>query len=141
MNNHEIFELMDRFAQSGLEHMKLTWEDFSLELVRGACACAPLPAAGPRPAPAEQDRERAEPEGLAVTAPLAGIFYAAPAPDQPPFAAAGQRVAQGQTLCLLEAMKMMSEVAAPCDCVIEEVLKSNGELAAFGEPLFRYRPC
>ena len=45
------------------------------------------------------------------------------------------------TVCLIEAMKMMSEVSAPCDCVIEEVVKANGELAAFGEPLFRYRPC
>ena len=48
---------------------------------------------------------------------------------------------KGQTVCLLEAMKMMSEIPAPCDCVIDEVLKTNGELAAFGEPLFQYRPC
>ena len=48
---------------------------------------------------------------------------------------------KGQTVCLIEAMKMMSEVPAPCDCVIESVCKSNGELVAFGEPLFRYRPC
>ena len=51
------------------------------------------------------------------------------------------RVSKGQTVCLIEAMKMMSEVPAPCDCVIESVCKSNGELVAFGEPLFRYRPC
>ena len=54
---------------------------------------------------------------------------------------ASDRVKKGQTVCLIEAMKMMSEVPAPCDCVIEEVLKANGELAAFGEALFRYRPC
>ena len=53
----------------------------------------------------------------------------------------GCRVSKGQTVCLIEAMKMMSEVPAPCDCVIESVCKSNGELVAFGEPLFRYRPC
>ena len=51
----------------------------------------------------------------------------------------GDRVSKGQTVCLIEAMKMMSEVPAPCDCVIEEILKANGELVAFGEPLFHYR--
>ena len=70
-----------------------------------------------------------------------GTFYAAPAPDQPPFVKVGDRVKKGQTVCLIEAMKMMSEVPAPCDCIIEAVLKDNGELAAFGEPLLRYKPC
>ena len=70
-----------------------------------------------------------------------GTFYAAPAPEQPPFVAPGDRVKKGQTVCLIEAMKTMIEVPAPCDCVIEEVLKANGELAAFGEALMRYRPC
>ena len=139
MNKQEIFELMDRFGRSGLSRMKLTQGDFSLELDRGSGAeeapARPVPAREASPAPA------AGPEGQVVTAPLAGIFYAAPGPDQPPFVEAGQRVREGETLCLLEAMKLMSEVAAPCDCVIEEVLKANGALAAFGEPLFRYRPC
>ena len=66
---------------------------------------------------------------------------AAPAPEQPPFAMPGDKVKKGQTVCLIEAMKTMIEVPAPCDCVIEEVLKANGELAAFGEALMRYRPC
>ena len=48
---------------------------------------------------------------------------------------------RGETLCLIEAMKMMSEVAAPCDCEILQILKSNGDLAAYGETLFRYRAC
>jgi biotin carboxyl carrier protein len=76
-----------------------------------------------------------------VKAPLVGTFYAAPAPGQPPFVAVGDRVAKGQTLCLIEAMKMMSEVTAPCDCVIQEVLKADGELAAFGDALMRYQVC
>ncbi|MCI9376336.1 MAG: acetyl-CoA carboxylase biotin carboxyl carrier protein subunit, partial [Oscillibacter sp.] len=82
-----------------------------------------------------------EAEGPVVSAPLVGTFYAAPAPDQPPFVSAGDRVQKGQTLCLLEAMKTMVEVPAPCDCVIEAVLKANGELAAFGDALMRYTPC
>jgi acetyl-CoA carboxylase biotin carboxyl carrier protein len=85
--------------------------------------------------------EAPEEEKHLVTAPLVGTFYAAPAPDQAAYVAVGDRVKEGQTLCLLEAMKMMSEIKAPCDCVIEEVLKENGSLAAFGDPLLRYTPC
>ena len=129
MTNQEIFDLMDRFQRSSLRAMKLSCQDFSIELEQGAAA-APAAAA---PAP--------QAEGPVISAPLVGTYYAAPAPEQPPFVAAGDRVKKGQTVCLIEAMKMMSEVPAPCDCVIEEVLKANGELAAFGEPLFRYRPC
>ena len=140
MTNQEIFDLMDRFQRSSLRSMKLFCQEFSIELEQGASAAAaaapaaaPVPAAAAAPAP--------QPESLVISAPLVGTYYAASAPDQPPFVTTGGRVKKGQTVCLIEAMKMMSEVPAPCDCVIEEVLKANGELAAFGEPLFRYRPC
>ena len=140
MTNQEIFDLMDRFQRSSLRSMKLSCQDFSIELEQGAsAAAAAAPAAAPAPtataAPAPQ------PESPVISAPLVGTYYAASAPDQPPFVNTGGRVKKGQTVCLIEAMKMMSEVPAPCDCVIEEVLKANGELAAFGEALFRYRPC
>ena len=140
MTNQEIFDLMDRFQRSSLRSMKLSCQEFSIELEQGAsAAAAAAPAAVPAPtaaaAPAPQ------PESPVISAPLVGTYYAASAPDQPPFVNTGGRVKKGQTVCLIEAMKMMSEVPAPCDCVIEEVLKANGELAAFGEPLFRYRPC
>lgn len=149
MTNQEIFDLMDRFERSKLQSMKLSCQDFSIELCRpepapvyaapavvaapAAPAASAAPAAVPAAAPAE--------EGPAITAPLVGTYYAASAPDQPPFVAVGDKVSKGQTVCLIEAMKMMSEVPAPCDCIIEEVLKANGELVSFGEPLFRYKPC
>ena len=139
MTNQEIFDLMDRFQRSSLRSMKLSCQEFSIELEQGAPAAAAAPAAVSAPtvaaAPAPQ------PESPVISAPLVGTYYAASAPDQPPFVNTGGRVKKGQTVCLIEAMKMMSEVPAPCDCVIEEVLKANGELAAFGEALFRYRPC
>ena len=81
----------------------------------------------------------AAPEGLYITAPLVGTFYAAPSPGAAPFVKAGDTVKQGQTVCLLEAMKMMSEVKAPCDCVVEAVLVPDGTLVSFGESLIRYR--
>ena len=137
MNNQEIFDLMDRFAGSGLRRMKLTQEDFSLELERGGAGVESAATAAPVVAPALA--AVSVPEEPVVTAPLAGIFYAAPAPDQPPFVTAGTRVKQGETICLLEAMKIMSEVPAPCDCVIEEVLAATGDLVGYGQPLFRIR--
>ena len=140
MTNQEIFDLMDRFQRSSLRAMKLSCQDFSIELEQGAAAApaAAAPAAVPAP-PAAAPAPQAE--GPVISAPLVGTYYAAPAPDQLPFVQAGDRVSKGQTLCLMEAMKMMSEVPAPCDCVIEAVLKESGELVSFGEPLLRYKPC
>ena len=138
MTNQEIFDLMDRFQRSSIQTMKLSTQEFTIELSRGGVPAfaAPVAAAAPVvPAPAP------EADGKVVTAPLVGTFYAAPAPEKPPFVQAGDRVKKGDTLCLIEAMKMMSEIPAPCDCVIEAVLKESGELVSFGEPLLRYKPC
>ena len=138
MTNQEIYDLIACFERSSLQTMKLSRQDFSIELTRGgAPAAVPVSAAAPAAVAAAPARA----EEPAITAPLVGTFYAAPAPDQPPFVSVGDRVKKGQTVCLIETMKMMSEVPAPCDCVIEAVLKADGELAAFGEALLRYRPC
>ena len=145
MTNQEIYDLISCFDRSTAQTMKLSMQDFSIELTRGGVAAsapsatAAAPAAAPMAAAAAPAPARADLP--AVTAPLVGTFYAAPAPDQPPFVSVGDRVKKGQTVCLIEAMKMMSEVPAPCDCVIEAVLKEDGQLAAFGEPLLRYKPC
>lgn len=140
MIDPEILNLIDRFDRSTLQTLKLSTQGFSLELGRGGGAGAP--AAVPAPAaPSEPAVSQPRPEGPVITAPLVGTFYTAPGPDQPPFVSVGDRVEKGKTVCLMEAMKMMSEVTAPCDCVIEEVLKASGELASFGDPLFRYKPC
>ena len=130
MTNQEIFELMARFDASTATTLKLSTKDFSLELGKGGPA-APIPAAAPVPAPAPADK--------CITAPLVGTFYAASAPDAAPFVQVGDHVKKGQTVCLMEAMKMMNEVQAPCDCVIEEILQEDGALVSFGEPLLRYR--
>ena len=134
MELQEVYGLMDRFAASGLTALEWAWGEERISLRREGTAS---PAAAPAPVPAA----RAEEEVEVVASPLVGVFYAASAPEEPPYVTPGARVKKGDTLCLIEAMKMMSEVSAPCDCVIEEVVKANGELAAFGEPLFRYRPC
>ena len=147
MELQELYSLMERFASSGLTELEWQKKDERVTLRREnpavvmqtptavqTAAAAPIQEASAASAP--QVRE----EDL-VKAPLVGVFYAAPAPGEAPFAAPGKQMKKGETLCLIEAMKMMSEVPAPCDCIIEAVLKDNGELAAFGEPLLRYKPC
>ena len=144
MTNQELNDLLARFEGSSLSKLKLSTQDFTIEMERAVSApAAPvIPAAAAAPAvPAA-----AEPEGETVTAPMVGTFYAASAPEQPPFVeepfvTQGKQVKKGETLCLIEAMKMMSEIPAPCDCEITAVLKENGALVSFGEPLFRYQPC
>ena len=144
MTNQEIYDLMDRFQRSTIHSMKLSTQDVAIEFAKAPVSAAPAvaPVASAVPAVAVPAAAApAQPELPAISALLVGTYYAAPAPDQAPFVAVGDRVKKGQTVCLIEAMKMMSEVPAPCDCVIEEVLKANGDLAAFGEALFRYKPC
>lgn len=139
MTNQEIFELMDRFDRSGVASIRLSNGSFSLEMSKSA----PLSAAAgmPPPAIAQAAAPVVQASDQTICAPMAGVFYAASAPGAAPYVAAGESVKKGQTVCLMEAMKMISEIPAPCDCVITEILKENGKLAAFDEPLFRYQPC
>lgn len=141
MTNQEIFDLLDRFERGCVRSLRITRGDFSLEMSKDGQAAAPA-ASEPAPlgtaavSPAQQTQG-----GKVITAPLAGVFYAAHAPGEKPYVSVGDRVEKGQTVCLMEAMKMISEIPAPCNCIITEILKENGKLAAFGEPIFRYTPC
>lgn len=141
MTNSDIFALLDRFERSSAVTMKVSLGGDTLELSRAGAPAASAPAAEQAAsAPAPKAAAPAEEEtGLLLRAPLVGTFYAAAAPDQPPLVKAGDTVKKGQTVCLIEAMKMMSEVAAPCDCVIEAVLAENGALLEFNAPILRYR--
>ena len=133
MELQEIYGLMDRFAASGLT--ALEWEKAGERIsLRRETSAAPAVTAAPAPAALE-----AEEKGDSVTAPLVGVFYAAPAPEEPPYVTPGAAVKKGDTLCLIEAMKMMSEVPAPADGVVEEILVQDGEAVGVGTPLFRIR--
>ncbi|HJG86279.1 biotin/lipoyl-containing protein [Pseudoflavonifractor capillosus] len=138
MSNQDVFELMARFEGSAAVSMKFTCKDFSLELSKAA---GTVPAAAPvAAAPAVSAAPAAvEEEGSVITAPLVGTYYAAPSPGAAPFVSVGDQVKKGQTVCLMEAMKMMNEVTAPCDCVIEALLQEDGALVSFGAPLLRYK--
>ena len=139
MELQELYALMDRFSASGLSALEWQEGESRVSLRRELTA---VPPASPAPVPAGPaapgEEARAE-EGEVVSAPLVGVFYAAPAPGEAPVAPAGAQVKKGEPLCLIEAMKMMSEVPAPADCVGEAVLASDGEAVGFGAPLFRIR--
>lgn len=146
MTPQELHTLMQQFEGTALTRLEYEEHGTRVVLQKGeaagttaiaAPASVPTTAAPPTPPPQAQTAA-ADADSL-ITAPLVGTFYAAPAPGAAPFAAPGTAVKKGDTVCVLEAMKMMNDVPAPFDCVIEEVLLSDGALAGFGDGLFRVR--
>ena len=105
-------------------------------VVAAGMPVAPAPAA-PAEAPAAEAKE--EDEKLFITSPIVGTFYSAPAPDAPAFVKVGDQVKNGQTVCILEAMKLMNEIQSDFDCEIEAVLVSNEQKVEYGQPLFRVK--
>ena len=145
MELQDILTLFDRFDAGTATELKVELNGDLVCLRRAAEPVAPapvqaVPAAIPAAAPAQTPAPEPLPApGKTINAPLVGTFYAASAPDAAPSAAAGATIRKGEPVCLIEAMKMMSEVPAPCDCVIEEVLVENGAAVAYDTPLFRVR--
>ena len=84
----------------------------------------------------QEQQEECQPEGKIVKAPLVGTFYAASAPDAEAFVSVGDTVKQGQTLGIIEAMKLMNEIESEYDGVVKEILIENGQMAEYGQPLF-----
>jgi acetyl-CoA carboxylase biotin carboxyl carrier protein len=99
-------------------------------------AATPAPVAAVAPAPAEKVEAEKKP-GHIVTSPFVGTFYRAPSPESPPYVDIGQMVQKGQTLCIVEAMKLMNEIEAEVSGRIAEIFVENGEPVEFGQPLFR----
>ena len=97
---------------------------------------AQTPAAAPEPA-AQTPAAAPEPKGTEVTAPMVGVFYAAPAPGDEPFVRVGSKVKAGETLCIIEAMKVLNEVTAEADGEVLEICVADGDLVEFGSCLMR----
>ncbi len=104
-----------------------------------------ISAAAPVASPVVQDTAAVPPDGEAepeehfITAPIVATFYSAAAPDIPAFVRVGDRVKSGETVCILEAMKLMYEITAEYDCEIEAILVSNEQRVEYGQPLFRVK--
>ena len=149
MDTKQIKTLMKEFDESGLSRLKVEKEGFSLEFEKAtvatvaAAAPAPAPAAAAAPTTAATSAAPAsnEPAALAdnceyILSPMVGTFYEAPSPDSPPFVKVGDIVKKGQTLAILEAMKIMNELEADFDCKIVEILVKNGQAVEYDMPLF-----
>lgn len=103
-------------------------------------APAPAPAAAEAPAAAAPAEPEAPSNLVEIKSPMVGTFYRAPAPEAPPYVEVGSVVSKGQTLCILEAMKLMNELEAEIDGVIREILVANAEPVEYGQVLFRIEP-
>lgn len=98
-----------------------------------------IPAEKKEAATAAEETALPDPEGQLILSPLVGTFYAAPAEDAEPFAAVGNHVKKGQTLAIVEAMKLMNEIESDYDGILEEIYVENGQAVEYGQPLFRIR--
>jgi acetyl-CoA carboxylase biotin carboxyl carrier protein len=134
--------LIDLVQQSGISELEITEGEERVRISRGVPATVPqagapptavtlAPAAVVPPADAE-----AEPEGHVIRSPMVGTFYRASAPGAKPFVEVGQAVKSGQTLCIIEAMKLLNEIESDRDGVVKAVLAENGQPVEYGEPLF-----
>jgi len=149
MKLDEIKELARIFGKSKLDKMKIRMKDFELEMEKGAQLSVP-PAPAPSTAPVAAttpvsasaltgETDTPAPtvsQGEIISSPMVGSFYASPSPDAPPFVTVGDKVKKGQTLCILEAMKIMNELDAEFDCKIVDILVADGEAVEYDKPLF-----
>jgi len=146
MDIKEIKRLLEAFDKSKTNIFELETDEYRIYLDKSASA-APAPVAAPQvtsapEAPVVQKIE-AKPEcvveGDLITSPMVGTFYQAPSPDSPPYVKVGDKVKKGQTLCIIEAMKIMNELEAEFDCEILEILVEDGQPVEFDTPLFRVK--
>lgn len=158
MNISEVKDLMAQFDQSSLREFSFKTADSELTFSKNEYTAPVVPAAAPAaPAPAvsvettpvatsspaTSDVEEADTnifaEGEEVPSPLVGVAYLAPAPDKPAFVSVGDAVKKGQTLLIIEAMKVMNEIPAPKDGIVTEIMVNNEEVVEFGQGLVRIK--
>lgn len=148
MDLKEIRKIVELMNEHELSLFHLEQEGVNLKLKKGADvvqvaqaalpAAAPAPvAAAPAPAPAAESATTPEPAGNEITAPMVGTFYASPSPESPPFVNVGDSVSEGQTICIIEAMKVMNEIKAETSGTVSAIVAKDGEPVQFGDPLFR----
>ena len=148
MELENIYELMDKFRNSGLAKLELRQADLLIkmempkktETVSEGSPVVPVHTDRSQvPVSAEKTVPLMTEKGSFIRSPIVGTFYAAPEESAEPYVKAGEKVRKGAVVCIVEAMKMMNEIKAPCDCVIEEVCAANATPVGFEDPLFRIR--
>ncbi len=137
MNEAEIRKYAGLMKELGLTGLELTQGEQTVRLERSAPAQTRAAVDAIAPAPVPQAAPEAD--TAAVTSPIVGVFYAAPAENADPYVAVGDKVKKGQTLCIIEAMKLMNEITAEEDGTVVEVCVANGQVVEYGTRLFRIR--
>ncbi|VWD30105.1 acetyl-CoA carboxylase biotin carboxyl carrier protein subunit [Burkholderia lata] len=154
MDLRKLKTLIDLVSESGISELEVTEGEGKVRIVKNAPpvyvqptagyvpqVSAPVPSAalptdgGAAPA-AGGAAAPAVPQGHVVTSPMVGTFYRAPSPGADPFVQVGDTVKEGQTICIIEAMKLLNEIESDKAGVIKEILVENGQAVEYGQPLF-----
>ncbi|NUE65914.1 acetyl-CoA carboxylase biotin carboxyl carrier protein [Snodgrassella sp. ESL0253] len=152
MDLRKLKKLIDLVEESGIAEIEVTEGEEKVRITRTTAATQPIYAApmqqqpammaAPAAAATETTATASAPEAAApdlskaVKSPMVGTFYRAASPNSAPFVEVGQTVNAGDTLCIIEAMKLMNEIEADHSGVVKEILIANGQPVEFGEPLF-----
>jgi len=153
MDLRKLKKLIDLVQESGIGEIEITEGEEKVRICRQAPGGAPVimaaapgmqampyaagggPAAG-APAAAPAPAAPPEPKGHQLKSPMVGTFYRAPSPGAPPFVEIGQAVTKGQTLCIIEAMKLLNEIESDVSGTVKAILVENGQPVEYGQPLF-----
>ncbi len=152
MDLRKLKTLIDLVAESGISEIEVTEGEDKVRIVKHNPVVAPAPvlapapatvyaapasnAGGSAPAPAPAAAAAEEPKGHVVKSPMVGTFYRAASPGAKPFVELGQAVKPGDTLCIIEAMKLLNEIEAEVAGTVKEILVENGQAVEYGQPLF-----
>jgi acetyl-CoA carboxylase biotin carboxyl carrier protein len=147
MDLRKLKKLIDLVQESGIAELEITEGEEKVKIVKGGVvsvsappvmampAAAPAGAPAPAAAPAGETRDAGQ-EGHVVKAPMVGTFYRSPSPDAKVFVEVGHAVKEGDTICIIEAMKLMNEIEADASGVVKAILVENGQPVEYGQPLF-----
>ena len=149
MDLRKLKKLIDLVQESGIAELEITEGEEKVKIVKGGQVSVSSFPAGPAVAPAAaQARLGAAPaaasaadpapvhDGPVIKAPMVGTFYRSPSPDAKAFVEVGQTVKEGDTVCIIEAMKLMNEIEADAAGVVKAILVENGQPVEYGQPLF-----
>ena len=133
MKESDIRKYAQLRQELGLTGLEITEDNQVVRLERSVPAAKQAVAVESAP-PVTVEKE--DTDSVSVKSPVVGLFYAAPAENADPYVSLGDRVKQGQTLCIVEAMKLMNELSAECDGIIEKICVTNGQMVEYGTELF-----
>jgi len=150
MDKKELLELIKELADLPIGELELEVDGVKLRLKKAVAQpvaekveipAQPVPTPSLQPvSPTQEDTPQFPPDAVVIRSPIVGTFYRAPSPDSPPYVDIGDVVEKGQTLCIIEAMKIMNEIESEVRGEILDILVENAEPVEYGQPLFLVRP-